>query len=142
MKIKYKQKHMENTVLNFSNELIPFNAVTWNGINATEHPGQKGVAFWRTLNLPNLRLRVVEYSAGYFPDHWCTKGHILYVLEGQITTELKSGERLTLSQGMSYQVSDNLSAHRSYSENGAKLFIIDGDFLKIPNKRISRGVWM
>lgn len=32
---------------------------------------------------------------------------------------------------MSYVVSDELSSHRSYSENGVRLLIIDGDFLKL-----------
>ena len=32
---------------------------------------------------------------------------------------------------MSYVVSDELSTHRSITDEGVKLMIIDGDFLKI-----------
>lgn len=133
---------MEPALLKTNETTIPFNTISWNHVQATKHDGEKGVAFWRTLNLPNLRLRVVEYSPGYIADHWCTKGHILYVLDGEITTELNSGETIRLSAGMSYQVSDNMSSHRSYSENGARLFIIDGDFLKLSPTKYTRGIWM
>jgi hypothetical protein len=43
---------------------------------------------------------------------------------------LSTGEKTTLSKGESYVVSDDLSSHRSTSENGVKLLIIDGDFLR------------
>jgi len=68
---------------------------------------------------------VVDYSAGYLADHWCRKGHILLLLEGQLEIELEDGRRLTLTPGMSYQVGDQAEAHRSSSPSGAKLFIVD-----------------
>jgi len=40
-------------------------------------------------------------------------------------SELDSGESVKLTKGMSYIVSDDLSAHRSDSENGVRLMIID-----------------
>jgi hypothetical protein len=43
---------------------------------------------------------------------------------------LETGEAFTLTAGMTYVVSDELSSHRSVSKNGVKLLIIDGDFLK------------
>ena len=27
---------------------------------------------------------MVEYSPGYLADHWCDRGHVLYVLEGEL----------------------------------------------------------
>ena len=44
-------------------------------------------------------------------------------------TELADGSIFRLSKGMTYQVSDDLSSHRTSSINGVKLFIVDGDFL-------------
>jgi hypothetical protein len=44
-------------------------------------------------------------------------------------SELSDGTQHRLTKGMSYQVSDELSSHRSISENGVKLFIVDGLFL-------------
>jgi quercetin dioxygenase-like cupin family protein len=74
---------------------------------------------------------MVEYSRGYIADHWCEKGHILHCLEGDFVSELKDGKKHTLTKGMTYVVSDELSSHRSVTENGVKLLIIDGAFLKL-----------
>jgi quercetin dioxygenase-like cupin family protein len=109
---------------------ISFQTIDWNNISKTEHPGETGTAFWQTLQFDKLRVRIVEYSAGYLADHWCQKGHIVHCLEGAFQSELENGETFSLSKGMAYVVSDNLSSHRSISENGVKLLIIDGEFLK------------
>ncbi len=68
---------------------------------------------------------MVEYSPGYRADHWCSKGHILLVLEGELTTRLQDGREFTLRPGMSYQVADGAEPHRSSTATGAKLFIVD-----------------
>lgn len=105
---------------------LAFCVTDWSAIVPTEHPGVTGRAYWRTLNVGDIRIRVVEYSPGYLADHWCDRGHILYVLEGELDTELKDGRRVTLIAGMSYQVSDHGdAAHRSSTVKGAKLFIVD-----------------
>lgn len=111
---------------------IPFQTIDWSSVEKTEHKGETGTAIWQTLLLDGLRIRLVEYSENYFADHWCLKGHIVYCLEGEFESELKTGEKFSLSKGMSYVVSDDLSSHRSTSKNGVKLLIIDGNFLK-PN---------
>ena len=108
---------------------IPFQTIDWNSINSTEHNGETGVSLQKTIQLDGLRLRIVEYSKGYLADHWCKLGHIVHCLEGEFISELENGERFTLTKGMTYIVSNELSSHRSYSENGVKLLIIDGDFL-------------
>lgn len=112
---------------------IPFQTIDWTSIEKVEHKGETGVAFWQTLQLGGLRIRLVEYSKGYLADHWCEKGHIVHCLEGSFITELSTGKKTTLSKNESYVVSDELSSHRSFSENGVKLLIIDGDFLKLSN---------
>ncbi len=110
---------------------IPFQMIDWQKIPKIEHKGETGVAYWQTLEFQGLRIRIVEYSAGYLADHWCQKGHIVHCLEGDVVNEQKNGTKSILTKGMSYVVSDNLSSHRSYTENGVKLIIIDGDFLKL-----------
>jgi mannose-6-phosphate isomerase class I len=109
---------------------IPFETIDWSKVEKTEHKGEAGTSFWQTIEKDGLRIRIVEYSAGYLADHWCEKGHVVHCLEGSFITELKTGEKITLSKGMSYVVSDNLSSHRSFSPAGVKLLIVDGDFLK------------
>jgi hypothetical protein len=104
---------------------IPFDTTDWSTIAPTEHPGITGMARWRTRQCGDVRVRMVEYSAGYLADHWCEKGHILLCLSGELHTELKDGRTVTLRPGMSYQVADNDMAHRSSTPTGATLFIVD-----------------
>ncbi len=104
---------------------IPFGTTDWPAIEKTAYPGESGVAFWRTQNFGPIRVRMVEYSAGYLADHWCSKGHILLCMEGVLGTELKDGRQFTLTPGLSYQVADGAEPHRSFTEVGAKLFIVD-----------------
>ena len=104
---------------------IPFATTNWAEIPTTRHSGEKGYTLWRTQQYDNIRVRMVEYSAGYLADHWCKKGHILFCLEGELVTELEDGRTFTLTAGMSYQVADNAEAHRSSTMTGAKLFIVD-----------------
>jgi len=104
---------------------IAFGTTDWSAVEPTEHPGDSGVAYWRTREFGGIRVRMVEYSPGYLADHWCSKGHILLCLEGELATELEDGRRFVLKPGMSYQVADNAEAHRSSTATGAKLFIVD-----------------
>lgn len=107
----------------------PFQTIDWSLIPGTEHRGSTGIAYWKTLQLPGLRIRRVTYSENYLADHWCRKGHIVYCLSGSFVTEQQDGSTYTLSEGMMYVVSDEKSTHKSYSKDGVELLIIDGDFL-------------
>ncbi|HEY8657744.1 MAG TPA: DHCW motif cupin fold protein [Hanamia sp.] len=109
---------------------IPFQTIDWTTIEKVEHKGETGTSFWQTIQFSGFRIRLVEYSKDYLANHWCQKGHIVHCLEGEFVSELNNGENFILSKGMSYVVSDELSSHRSVSTNGARLLIIDGDFLK------------
>jgi hypothetical protein len=106
-------------------EAVPFTTTDWGGVPVTEHPGETGVASWRTVEAGNIRVRMVEYSPGYLADHWCERGHVLLVLEGELITELSSGEAHVLRAGQSYQVAEGAAPHRSRTAGGAKLFIVD-----------------
>lgn len=104
---------------------IPFGISNWADIATEKHEGEQGYALWRTQKFDDIRVRIVEYSADYLADHWCSKGHILFCLEGELKTELEDGRIFTLTAGMSYQVADRAEAHRSSTATGAKLFIVD-----------------
>lgn len=104
---------------------IAFGTTDWSKVETTEHKGESGVALWRTRQLGEIRVRMVEYSPGYRADHWCAKGHVLLCLEGELVTELKDGRVSVLKPGMSYQVADGEEPHRSRTDHGAKLFIVD-----------------
>jgi len=104
---------------------IPFGTTDWSAIPRTEHPGETGMAQWRTRQFGPIRVRMVEYSAGYLADHWCEKGHILLCLSGALETELADGTTAVLTPGMSYQVADGAMAHRSRTKVPTTLFIVD-----------------
>ncbi|OLF38268.1 MULTISPECIES: DHCW motif cupin fold protein [unclassified Psychrobacter] len=104
---------------------IPFGITDWTEVQAVEVKGETGTGYWKTLEFNNINVHMVEYSAGYLADHWCYKGHILLCVEGELHTELKDGRIFTLTPGMTYQVADDTIAHRSSTQVGAKLFIVD-----------------
>jgi hypothetical protein len=104
---------------------IPFGITDWSQIKRTEHKGERGLAYWHTQQFGDIRVRMVEYTPGYLAEDWCVKGHILLCIAGELHTELKDGRKFTLKPGMSYQVADDTAPHRSHTESGAKLFIVD-----------------
>ena len=104
---------------------IAFATTDWSKIEPTEHKGERGVAYWRTRQFGSIRVRLIEYAPGYVADHWCSKGHILFCLEGELRTELQDGRQYVLQPGMSYQVADGAEPHRSSTAVGAKLFVVD-----------------
>src|SRR5215475_11604442 len=105
--------------------VILFEVVECTSVPVTKHKGDTGVSHWRTRQFGDIRVRIVEYSAGYLANHWCEKGHIVLCLEGELHTELQDGRTVVLKPGMSYHVSDGTQAHRSSTTKGAKLFIVD-----------------
>jgi quercetin dioxygenase-like cupin family protein len=104
---------------------IPFETTDWATMKSERHAGESGYAEWKVRQCGDIRVRLVEYSSGYKADHWCPKGHIIYCLRGEMTTSLNDGRVFELKQGMSYQVEDDNYPHRSYTKNGALLFIVD-----------------
>jgi hypothetical protein len=102
-----------------------FSATDWDTVPAVRHSGEVGEAHWRTQQFGPIRVRRVDYSVGYLADHWCRKGHVLFVLEGELITTLDDGKVVTTGAGCSYQVADNREAHRSSAPSGARLLIVD-----------------
>jgi hypothetical protein len=112
--------------------MIPFQIIDWTNVPETTHYGETGLATWRTLQYDGIRVRLVNYSANYKADHWCSKGHVIHCLDGEMLTELKDERKYMLKKGMSYITSDDgINPHRSTSENGCMLLIVDGDFLSV-----------
>lgn len=106
-------------------ENVNYTITDWNKLERIEYKGESGIAYWRTFEQGNLRVRIVEYSENYLADHWCSRGHVVYVLEGELITELKDGRVTVLTPGMSYQVADDDIPHRSRTNGYVKLLIVD-----------------
>ena len=104
---------------------IPFQNIDWSKVAPTTYQGETGHTTWRTVEVGNVRVRIVEYSPGYLADHWCERGHVVHALDGELVTELRDGRSFVLRCGDSYVVADGDGAHRSRSPNGARLLIVD-----------------
>lgn len=104
---------------------FPFQTLQWDDIPEDEHTGETGKAFWKVKQMNNIRVRKVRYTPGYKADHWCSKGHVLHCIEGEMDTELEDGRVFKLTAGMTYLVGDNNEPHRSFTGSGCQLFIVD-----------------
>ena len=104
---------------------MPLDTIDWSAVERIAHAGETGTAFWRTRHCGDIRVRMVEYTPGYLADHWCAKGHILLCLAGELRTEFQDGRVFVLTPGMSYHAADDAAPHRSSTDGGASLFIVD-----------------
>jgi quercetin dioxygenase-like cupin family protein len=105
---------------------VPFNITDWNEVVPVEYLGKKGVSFWRTIESGNIRVRIVEYSPDFEADHYCQRGHVIFVLDGELFIKLKNGDEHQLLPGMSFLSEDDIeNPHLAYSIKGAKVFIVD-----------------
>jgi hypothetical protein len=127
--------HGKNNLADEHMNPVLFQTTDWDSVEVRVKNGDTGTASYRTMEFEGFRVRLVEYSKNYKADHWCKAGHIVYCIEGEMTCELADGRTFRLATGMSYIVSNDASLHRSKTENGAKLLIVDGAFLK--NKKES-----
>lgn len=106
-------------------EDFPFTVTDWSTVESVVYPGERGSATWRTVQAGDIRIRMVDYSPGYVADHWCERGHIILVVEGELDTEIRGEGTHHMSAGMTYPVASGLSPHRSVTHTGARLFIVD-----------------
>jgi hypothetical protein len=106
---------------------IPETILDWSKIPAFRAAGKIGSANVRACLAGSAQVRVVEYGPGYLADHWCNKGHIIYVLLGKLIIEHQNSQNpCYLQAGMSWCVGDDEAPpHRVRSEDGATIFIID-----------------
>ena len=105
---------------------LPIGMTDWPTIPVVVHPVESGAAAMRTRQIGEIKLRFVEYSGAYVADHWCHKGHIDFVVPGQLVIEHRDGTAFTLQAGTSYHAADDDgSPHGVRPENGATLFIAD-----------------
>jgi hypothetical protein len=105
---------------------IPFTVTRWDTIPKEEYPGETGTSYWQVFQAGDLRVRMVEYSAGFKSDHFCPRGHVLLVLEGEFFIRLKNGEEHRMTAGTSFQAGDDeTNPHLAYSHTGARVFIVD-----------------
>jgi quercetin dioxygenase-like cupin family protein len=104
---------------------FPFQIINWSLVPVERHNGEQSHADWQVMQVGNIRIRRLQYAPGYKADHWCKKGHIIHCLEGSMTTELDDGRLMLLEKGSTYIVGDDCEAHRTFTNEGCILFVVD-----------------
>jgi hypothetical protein len=105
---------------------VPFTFTDWSQVEAVEHKGETGTSYWWTYERDGLRVRLVEYSPDFRSDHWCARGHVLFLLEGELSIELRDGRRITMTPATSFQAGDDEdNPHLAFTDTGAKVLIVD-----------------
>ena len=105
---------------------MPVTVTEWGSVAPEEHSGAAGSAKWHSVIAGITRLRMVEYSAGFEADHWCDRGHIILVLEGELLVKFKRGGESLVKAGSSIALGDDsANPHKALSAGGAKVFVVD-----------------
>ena len=105
---------------------VPYELIDWKGVETSLITGLEKKALARIKNFDEIRLRVIEKEPGYRADHFCKKGHIIFVIEGSMDIEFENGDKVPISTGQSIFISDdNQYGHTTFTEKGIKYFIID-----------------
>lgn len=106
-------------------ENVPFAAIPLVSCPAVRQAGEKGFAEVKTIQIGEIRMRKIEFSSGYCGDHWCSKGHVGFVLSGSLLIRLERGDVFEIPAGDGFQVGDDQDRHRAESLDGATVFLID-----------------
>jgi ethanolamine utilization protein EutQ (cupin superfamily) len=96
--------------------LINFQSMDW------ENPSP--CIRYKAFSRDNQRIRLAEFSEDFAEKNWCTKGHIGYVIEGNISIDFngklvnfKSGDGLFIPEGES-------NKHKAKVAKGEKALVI------------------
>jgi len=104
----------------------PYSVIDWDNVPIIKHQGETGFAWSRTFETGNIRIRLTEYSPGFKSDHWCCRGHLIHLLDGELNIEIKDGSVIRLIKGMSCCFSDSkATAHKPFTSTGAFLLVVD-----------------
>lgn len=105
---------------------VLYSEINWDEIPITKHSGETGYEWRRTFEKGNICIRLTAYSPGYKSEHWCCRGHVIHMLEGEVIFQPKTGSEKLLEKGMTCCFSDNQeNPHKLYSISGSFLLIID-----------------
>ncbi len=99
--------------------------IDWEDGEVVEEVGGQGKAIQRIVNKNHLRIRLVEFEPGFEAEQLLDKSHVALVLDGEIIVEMSDGRRLLFTPSMSYMIEGKIGPHRTFTEMGAKVFIVD-----------------
>lgn len=121
-------KDFESTLICKKMQIISalYTVIDWDYVPITKQSGETGFAWCRTYETGYIRIRLLEYSPGFKSEHWCCRGHLIHLFDGEINFDFKDGSGIMLRKGVSCCFTDSKSiAHKSFTGNGAFLLIVD-----------------
>ena len=79
----------------------------------------------RAAAMAGDRCAVVRYGPGAARDEWCTDGHRGYVIEGRMTYELATGERLEVPPQAGFWLPPGLGHRGVNGSEETLVFLVD-----------------
>jgi len=77
------------------------------------------------MSIEGVPFQTIDWSRIPRTEHPGERGHVVHVLDGELVTELRDGRRVVLAPGQTYVVGNGDGAHRSSTQPGARLLIVD-----------------
>lgn len=99
--------------------------IDWEKIPEEKFNGLNGFTISKTEKTGNLQIRLVYYSEQYEADHWCNKGHVIYVQEGELWIDFKDGNSMKVEKGNLCVLGENNQPHKARTIEKAEVLIID-----------------
>ena len=88
--------YLQNKIITMVLQSFPFQLMDWSSIAKEEHAGITGIAYWQVFLINDIRIRMVEYSAGYLADHWCNKDILFIALQATWKLNYRMAENICL----------------------------------------------
>jgi len=99
-----------------SDYLLPFSSIAW-------EQSARG-AWQKSYSRGNQRIRLVRFDGDFAEAHWCTNGHVGYVIKGEMTInfdgtlkKFQAGDGLWIEAGTAHQ-------HKVLMEKGGSVELV------------------
>jgi len=99
--------------------------IDWDKIPSEKINGTSGFVISKMVEFNYIRIRLLHFSENYEADHWCDKGHIIFVVFGELVIEYKDNTHQKILTNNSVILGDNILSHKVITEIETKVFIID-----------------
>ncbi len=99
--------------------------INWNEVEPITRTGESGTAVWKEKMFSGFRVAVAEISPGYRSAEPCSKGHVLYCIEGELTILFNDGREIKLAAGESLVHGEGEPHIAVTGDIPAKIFVVD-----------------
>lgn len=100
-------------------------AINWDIVPEEKSCGLTGSVISQTVSHPPISIRRLRFWANYEADHWCDKGHIIFVISGELIVEYIDGSSVSVAAGNSLLLGDHVLSHKARTEIETQVLIVD-----------------